>query len=45
VSERSKIAAGGYVSSNEIRKVTFSTLNQIYAKVVTTEQLKGILGD
>ena len=35
----------GYVSPDEIRKVAFSTLNQVYAKVVTTGHLKGIFGD
>jgi isochorismate hydrolase len=34
----------GHVTPDEIRKVVFSTLSQVYAKVVTLEQLKTLLG-
>ena len=33
----------GHVTPDEIRKVVFSALSQVYAKVVTTEQLKALL--
>jgi hypothetical protein len=34
----------GHVTPDEIRNVVFSTLSQVYAKVVTLEQLKTLLG-
>ncbi|HEY3306727.1 MAG TPA: isochorismatase family cysteine hydrolase [Candidatus Binatia bacterium] len=34
----------GHVTPDEIRKVVFSALSQVYAKVVTLEQLKDLLG-
>jgi nicotinamidase-related amidase len=40
-----KDSGWGDVTPEEIRKVVFSTLNQVYAKVVTFEQLKVLLGD
>jgi isochorismate hydrolase len=33
----------GHVTPEEIRKVVFSTLSQVYAKVITFEQLKALL--
>ena len=35
----------GNVTPDEIRKVVFSALSQVYAKVVTTEQLKSLLSE
>jgi len=33
----------GHVAPDEIRKVVFSALSQVYAKVITLEQLKSLL--
>ena len=33
----------GHVTPDEIRKVVFSSLSQVYAKVVTLKELKALL--